>query len=468
MLRAEQGRTTAARAGVWAALVACAALCVPGCDGDDRAAVPLPKSLDGGAGLDAGRVDGGRRDGGRSDAGLIDAGGLDASRLDAGGADAAVTADGGPPPANCTVASGESAQVLTHPDGDLFALPVASTSTGFGVVTVEPRLGIGTLLGIAFLHTGGLQEAVELTGGLTRAGQPAIAAAGDDLWLAWVDNAPGINEVYIDRRDATLDAPLGATRLSVTPSGSASEPALARRSDGRLVVVWVVQDLLAMPATARLRAQVVDAAGAPVGGAQDLTGAGQFPRAPVVVPVGATVAVVYVDGADVYAQKLLSTGAADGARSAVSTESNVSGDLDAAMTATGGAAVFGVLVSGRPEVRFRALSADGQPTSTERVITPAPEQAVGPSVAPSPGGFAVSYRATLPTGGAATGTDPALRVAFTESDGEVVSRYSAGSIEAEGGRTTVRAAPDGRFLVTWMDDEADVSTGHLLRLACGG
>ncbi|MCA9609525.1 MAG: hypothetical protein KC619_28195, partial [Myxococcales bacterium] len=168
---------------------------------------------------------------------------------------------------------------------------------------------------------------------------------------------------------------------------------------------------------------------------------------------------------DLLMQPLTPVGARSGAPVTVSVEANADGSVDAAVSpGTGGAVVFGVLVSGvRKEVRFRAMSADGTLLGDEVPLMTPPATGGDASIVPFAGGYAVAYRGDL---GGGAGTQIVLLL--VDGLGNVLDEAPLTSASEGGGRLTLRATGTGQLAVTWADDTPSGYELNVQLIRCGG
>ncbi|MEM7605690.1 MAG: hypothetical protein AAF411_10045, partial [Myxococcota bacterium] len=167
-------------------------------------------------------------------------------------------------------------------------------------------------------------------------------------------------------------------------------------------------------------------------------------------------------------------GAALGAPTAISGRNTaLPGEIDIAfnppdivLDAGVGLVTWGLLVDSiRYEVRSRIVSADGQPTRAERVVSQAPLRGRRPTVIAYAGGYAVAYRAML------IDRSSDLRLAFVHgSEGTVVAEYSLGVATFDGLRAGVAVDDAGAIAVGWANAENNgnpVTQIRGARLECG-
>lgn len=427
-----------ARAAVLVVLV------LSGCDGQPP---PIP-------------LDGGRRDAGP-----------DAAARDAG-RDARVPDDSGqidPPdagPLRCTASPDDVYKIATDTAGDR-AVALAAAGNGFGLLyTALPDGGVISrvhAIGLSSSGTLGTPHALS-TGGVPR--RPVSLAAAGTSWIAaWVDNDPTRFEVRTLALGADLAPAAGATAAHLTSTDAGEDNPVLFMGGGGALLAWVEEDTAA--GGRLVRAQRVSLDGAPAGEAATASTAGHRPGALVLAELAAGPVLLYTSAIDgpagpetrLFMQDLTSAGAMRGAARPIDEEANADGTLDAFLTSSGGAVVFGALVGGvRSEVRFRAFDAAGAPLGDERILA----QGTDASIAAFAGGYAVSYRA------AASGEAPAeVRLLLVSELGDLITDVTVAQAMLEGGRTTVRVSGDGQIAIGWADSTPSQTDVRLARVACG-
>ncbi|HEY8430956.1 MAG TPA: hypothetical protein VIL20_21405 [Sandaracinaceae bacterium] len=413
--------------------------------------------------LDAGpRIDAGRRDAGpRPDAGPP----RDAGPLDAGDSGPVPMPDGGGA-VHCTVDPAHVHELGADPFGGDRIVGLAAGATSFAVVWTQVPEGqsIQQVVGRRIESSGELAGSGPVTITPGRSGRkqwPVVAATGSSWVVAWIDNSSDAFEVYTQGLATDL-APTGtAMPVTATPARMEDNAVLLDRSGG-LMLAWV-EDMTAGTRVARAQPLATD--GTPTGGIATASNAEDRPGQIAIGELADGPVLVWSEGmggrSTVYMQGLTSAGAVRGPRVRVSAdaEENSDGTVDAALAPSGGAIVFGALVSGiRPEVRFRAIGPEGELLGDERVLA----HGNGASVARFAGGFAVAYRAP------ASGETPAqIRLMLVSALGDVVAEVPVVDAPTEGGRTTVRVSGDGRIGIAWAEpSDAGTAIGAAV-VTCG-
>lgn len=459
----------------WSGLVtACCLLTVTliGCGGGGGVAPPPPPPGDGGT-----------MDSAVPDAGLpMDAGPRDARTPDA-------SIDGGPPP--CTFDPGTDRLELGTESGT-HARRIALAPGPAGVLAVWAEVdGSGQNIHSRYIaSTGSIAGANMVTSDTYLHRDPAVARVGSAYLAAWVDNSNGSYEIEAQPLTAA-GLPTG-TPVRVT-NNSVSEQALAMTEFGSgALLVWFEVDANMTTPDHVLRAVVLDASGNPAGTPATIrSDPSVLSPSVVATSTGALVAWTEqvagqaTDGGTaapqgrVALQALDSTGAPTGAIAYADQQMNASGTVDLAMAGPGGApdggtgvyagaVVYGVNVSGtRPEVRWRALNADGSlpAGSSEVPITGAQMTGSDPSVAAYAGGFAVAYRVL--TDPQITG--PAVRLVLTDNAGANVGHLDVADTLTDGFWSSVEVGLDGGIVIGWVEQDASMFKTNLwvARLRCG-
>jgi hypothetical protein len=410
----------------------------------------------------------------RFDAGHRDAGHRDAGHdpMDAARSDGAVAADGGRDGARPTGAAGPPACTLdpSHVwkigrdvSGDR-TVGLAAGGDAFGLVwTQVPTDGaVPEVHGVRLSSTGELGSPQQISEPPGAKRPPTVAAVGTTWIAAWVDNSEDAFEVRTRAlaSDLSVSAATSVNTVTDTPTALEDNPLFIETSSG-LMLAWVEDDMVALTRTARDR--MLDTMGVPSGAAQTASAAERQPGQLAGGELASGPHLVWTEGMDgigeVYLQPLTSSGASDGAATAISAEANADGTIDAVLHPSGGAVVFGALVDGvRSEVRFRAFDGDGTPSGDERVMGNGSDA----SIASFAGGYAISYRAA-----ASETTPPQIHLLLADLVGDVVEDLIIADAAPSGGRTTVRVSGDGQIAVAWAD-RADPGTDiDVALITCG-
>jgi hypothetical protein len=421
------------RFALWACVLACT---LAACDGEPPI-IPLDGSR-----RDAGRRDGGSRDGGGRDAG---------PPIDAG-------------PLSCSVAAADVHKLGS--DGMTIDRTVgfASAGSAFGLVWsgwIDEELATRGVLGARLDSQGelGAMTTISAPPGLKR--PPALVPVGTSWIAAYVDNAGGTFELYTQALAADLSA--SGDRHPVTSTAAVLEdnPVFFSSATG-VLLAWVEEDTLTLARSVRVRTIADD--GTPTGSAQIASDDAHSPGQVALAETSEGPVLLYgaLDGevTRLFLQPLTDSGAIEGAFRTLDEEMNADGTVDAALTSSGGAVVFGTLTGGvRPEVRFRALAGNGAPIGDERIL----RDGSGASIAYFAGGFVVSYRAP------ASGEDgPQVRALLVDQLGEVVLDVPVADASLEGGRTTVSVSGDGQIAIAWADRAGGGMDMRAALLRCGG
>lgn len=423
-----------------------------GCGDDDG---PPSAFIDAGPMVDSGGRDGGpAMDGGDRDASLPDGSVLDGAPGDGGVIGCAFTFD---PESDVMLLSTDSVARER-------IVPLASNASGFVAIWTETALGIPDVYGRQLAPDGRLQAKQPITTDTSRAIDPTITAVGTDYLASWVDNSEGGFEVYARTLGSDLMSP-GTTHRLTDNSNRDDSPALLPTSSG-VLAAWIEDDMVAATRTAHTRQLSVD--GEPTAAADPVTGSDQAPGAPVLAPRSGGSALVWaekeLDDSNVVLMPLDASGGAAGTAVTLNTEGNANGTVDAALTESGGAVVFGVSVAGvRPEVRFQAVTGSGARLGDEIILTRTPESGRDASIVGFRGGYLVTYRAIEDEGL----TEPTLRITLLSATGDRLETHDLVPVAATGGRTTVRVSPGGDAIaVTWADPTASETEIRMARIAC--
>ncbi|NOY90463.1 MAG: hypothetical protein GXP55_04575 [Deltaproteobacteria bacterium] len=399
-----------------------------------------------------------------ADTGPRDAG-IDSSRDGAidsgrdGSVDGSTLGDGGAGEVfpGCTETIFEEIDLGADVRGFQQTVSVAPSASSWGLAWSDASDAFENIRARVVPSSGGLGMNRDVTTGFAISEGAAILSTGSGFLAAYYDNSDfGAGyEIYVRGLDSSGAPTAEPVRLSNNTVRD-DNPTLLRMGTANLVV-WVEDDMTNRVA----KGAIISDAGAIMGSVQTLTTSPESPSLLTLGPLAGGAGLVWTeantDGTDAVMLRVDSSARlVAGSKIVLSTEHNASGGVDLATDdVTGGAAVFDVSVEGvRAEVRFREIGADGTLPAPERIVSVAPATGRDASLAPLAGGYVVAYRA-LPDG---TITEPRLRLTLLDVRGDVLSSFDGPAMLAQGGRTTVRVAGDGRVLVAWEDqDTADGS-----------
>lgn len=398
---------------------------------------------------DANRSDGGGLDGGMPDDGSVDVG-VDAGPRDAGDA-------GSVTPGACHFdATTDFFEIDYDLRSDVRRLASAAGPTSFGVVYAKHD-DVSDWEDLYFVEIPAAGGAPLTTVPLTFDGftdsSPVIARTSAGWVLAWLSNRDGNVEVYSLAGNASgWASPI--RRLTSTPAIDETTPAIA--SDGVMgAIAW------AEPG----------APGATLVLPMDPTGAGSAPAVRL-APAGAamiptsftTTGAGYLVGwlgpsNDVFVQPLDGSLATIGDPLALAELQDGDGTIDAVVSSSGGAAVYGVVpVAPRHEVHGHMLDPAGALFHIEESLTIGDDTGSDAAIALLGGGFVVAYRQA--------GVAPMLRVLFLDGTLREVERADLVPMTATGGPITARVSGDGNVLLTWSDLVGSVNHMRVARLRC--
>lgn len=424
-------------------------------------------------------------DGGAMDTGVPDAQvPIDAGPGDAGMADAAT--DAGVPP--CTFNPGTDLVRL----GDetyvrVRRVALAPGPDGVLAVWAQSDNSGNNIHSRYIASTGPVDSPYLVTNDTYLHRDPAVARVGSAYLAAWVDNSNAGAGYEIEAQPFTTAALPTGTPARVT-NNTVSEQALAMTGFGSgALLVWYEN----VSSDHVLRAVVLDSTGHPTGMPVTIrTDPSILSPSVVATSTGALVAWTELvagpatDGGTatpqrrVALQQLDSTGAMTGSVAYADQQMNASGTADLAMAASGamdggtgvyaGSVVYGVNVSGtRPEVRWRALNADGSVPagSAEVPITGLQTTGSDPSVAAYAGGFAVAYRVLSDP----QITGPAVRLVLADNAGANVGHLDVADTFDSGFQSNIEVGLDGGIVMGWMEQNTSTSQATLwaARLRCG-
>lgn len=406
-------------------------------------------------------IDGGNRDGGAQDAGAQDASLSDATTPDRAPMDAG-------PPACRFDPETDLIDLGMDPPGVGHRVAMAPAPDGVVAVWARTAGGASNIVSGSIPSRGAIPAPEHVTDDPHISRNPGVARVGDGYLAAWVDNSQGPRgDKRFEIRARPLDSAGVPTAEPVTVTDNAAredELALVGFGGGALLA-WVEYDGTTSERT--LRVVRLDPQGDALGAATPLQTGTALER-PVIAAAGDLAVVAWVEGSRVALQPLDDTAAPSGSVQYADGQMNAAGTLGAALEydgtePTGGAVVFGVRVSTRPEVRWRDLDATGSVHGGEQPLTSATETAAEPSVAAFRGGFATAYRVLSDP----ERSVPAIRVAFTDDGGEVVHTIDMVDTSETGSGTTLAVGLDGHLAVGWSEVNGSVRTLRVARMRCG-
>ncbi|HJL16832.1 MAG TPA: hypothetical protein RMH99_14305 [Sandaracinaceae bacterium LLY-WYZ-13_1] len=406
------------------------------------------------------------RDAGRRDAGpgAMDARVPDAALPDGGGGRDGEVPDRDAGSVGCTVSAENVYKLATDVNPSERNVGLAATSNGFGVVWNETREGRPDLFGIRIASDGTLGGEVRLTDTAAIENPPSLIALGTEWLAAWVDNTAATGfEVRAQGLASDLSPTGSPSDLTSTAALFEDNPTLFAGSDGALLA-WVQDDMVASTRQARARPLASD--GSPSGSAQDASASDATPGQLALAELSGGPVLVWAEATggtgDVILQPLADDGGTRGSSEVISAEGNADGTVDAALGPSGGAVVFGTLVGGvRSEIRFRALDEDGGLVGDERILTEAPVQGRGASIARFAGGYAVAYRRF------GAGEGAAVQLLLVSALGDVLDEIEVATVPEQGGRTTLRVSGDGQIGIAWSDRGSTETQIRAAVVACG-
>lgn len=168
-------------------------------------------------------------------------------------------------------------------------------------------------------------------------------------------------------------------------------------------------------------------------------------------------------GGDIWLRPLGTDASPTGPAQIVSTEGNAVGPVQIAFHENGGAVIFEVSVSGRPEVRSRLLNLDGSPKRAEQVVSLAPPQGRNAALITYSGGFASVYHERLLGGGA----PESVKLNFIHgSDGNVVFELPLGTAGFDDGLPGLAVSPDGEIVAAWAEVMPTGTRIRAVKISC--
>lgn len=293
----------------------------------------------------------------------------------------------------------------------------------------------------------------QLTFDATSDASPVIARTSTGWLVAWLSGRDGNVEVYARAGDASgwSSAP---QRITNTPS--IDETTVAITSEGtRSAVAWAEPG-----ASPVMVAVLVDATGAATAAPVRLSPAGvaMVPTSFTTTDGGFLVGWVGPTG-NALVQPLDGALAAIGDPLVLTGTADADGTIDTVVSASGGAAVFGVQPDpSRRDVHAHQLGSDGTLFHIEQPLTIGEDTGSDAAIALLGGGYVVGYRQS--------GIEPMLRVFFVDAIFREQLRADLVRMSATGGPLTARVSGDGNVLLTWSDLVGSVNHMRVARLRC--
>lgn len=338
---------------------------------------------------------------------------------------------------------------------DVRRLAVAAGPTSFGVVFSKHDVSDHEdLYFVEIPATGGPPRTTQqLTFDATTDASPVIARTSQGWLVAWLSGRDGNVEVYA-RAGGDGGWTSAPQRMTSTPSIDETTVALA--SDGsRIALAWAEPG--AAPVTV---AVTVDASGAATAAPVRLSPASvaMIPTAWTSTEAGYLVGWVGPSG-DAWVQPLDGDLAAIGEPLGLTLGHDADGTIDAVVSSSGGAAVYGVSpATGRRDVHAHQLGSDGALFHIEQPLTIGADTGSDAAIALLGGGYLVGYRQG--------GIEPMLRVFFFDATFRELQRADLIRMSATGGPITARVSGDGNVLLTWSDLVGSVNHMRVARLRC--
>jgi hypothetical protein len=402
-----------------------------------------------------GPVDANRDDVGPLDAARADGGGVDADRPDSG-LDAASGPDTGIPPDTCHFdAATDFFEIDYDLRSDVRRLAATGGPTSFGIAyTTHDVSDREDLYFVELPASGGMPLTTQqLTFDDATDQSPVIVRTSAGWLIAWLSSRDGNVEVY---SVVGSGSSWTATPRRQTSTATIDETTAALATDGtNNAIAWA--ETGTSPTTV---VQRVDAMGASTGAPARLSpsGAGMIPTTFTTTGLGYLVGWLAPSG-DVLVQPLDTSLATIGDPLSLTVSHNGDGTIDAVVTLTGGAAVYGVVPADpRHDVHGHLLGVDGTLFHIEQAVTIGEDTGSDAAIASLGGGYVVAYRQS--------GVAPMLRVLFLDGTLTEVGRADLVAMSATGGPITARVSGDGNVLLTWSDLVGSVNHMRLARLRC--
>ncbi|MFO0686757.1 MAG: hypothetical protein U0234_32140 [Sandaracinus sp.] len=293
----------------------------------------------------------------------------------------------------------------------------------------------------------------QLTFDATPDASPVIARTSEGWLVAWLSGRDGNVEVYAWGRSASGWA---AVPQRITSTPTIDETTVALASDGaRTAIAWAEPG--ASPVTVALP---VDAAGGATAGPVRLSPASvaMIPTSFTTTEDGYLVGWVGPSG-DALVQPLSGALATLGDPLVLTAGHDADGTIDAVVSSSGGAAVYGVHpATGRHDVHAHQLGSDGALFHIEQPLTFGDDTGSDAAIAILGGGYVVGYRQS--------GIEPMLRVLFYDAIFGERLRADLVRMSATGGPISARVSGDGNVLLTWSDLVGSVNHMRVARLRC--
>lgn len=315
---------------------------------------------------------------------------------------------------------------------------VAAGPTGFGVIYSASPEGPENIY-FRFVPTSGpIGEPVLITDDNNITRSPTITAFGDGFIVAWYDNESGGFEI----RTRVLGADGTPSSEPVMLSDNMlrdDAPEIATLGSGALAL-WVEDDDRAL--TRLLRGTRLDAAGAPVGLALELTDTSNMVDRPVASHLGDGALVVWGEGSGTGRNALgifVNEDGSAGAPMALST----GGGVGTLAFATNGTGVIAYNVGGGSAsvVNVVPLALDGTASGEARQVNVAGDDGGGPGIAPFDDGFVVGFTAREEA-------DRVVRLRAVDPSGNLLGTLDGPALEGTVGVLQM-ASVDRTVMLSW-------------------
>jgi hypothetical protein len=296
----------------------------------------------------------------------------------------------------------------------------------------------------------------------------SLLGLDDGTWrAAWVDNLTESAELHTVTLDEDMLVPKGGKRVTLTDNDSQQEERPVLREVAKQpMVAWVTKNI--DTGKRRISTLRLDSDAPAVDVVKE--SAGQQPYGLAFAEVAQSAAAVGWVGPTempgVWMQKLDGNGAAVDKPIQLSSKVSASSSIDIASRTDGAGVIYSIAIDDVPQVRFRRLDESGNPMS-ERTIIGAPQRAVGASIAPLGGGYAIAYRA-LPDGAI---TAPEIRLTFVPKEGSPMLdpngrmlSFHIGDATNAFGRTYVAVSVEGEIMIAWLDSGDEASGTNVLKV----